>query len=76
MKIMSGNREVNLNDYSNEQLQVLIKGLCKKIVKLEEENRLFKLPTPKLGNIESKFMEEKINHEFTDDSNFYDYYPY
>tara|TARA_R100000742_G_C4277946_1_gene100266 strand:+ start:1915 stop:2142 length:228 start_codon:yes stop_codon:yes gene_type:complete len=75
MKIMSGNREVNLNDYSNEQLQVLIKGLCKKIVKLEKENRLFKLPTPKLGNIESKFMEDKINDEFTDDSSFYHYYP-
>ena len=64
MILMNGDREVNLNDYSNQQLQVLIKGLCKKIVELQKEVKLLKLPTVELGNIEQSFMEERINHEY------------
>lgn len=43
---------INLNDYSNDQLQNLIVYLCNKIDKLQKENELFKLPTP---NIDEQF---------------------
>ena len=63
-KITIGKRRINLNDYSNEQLKTLIGGLVKKLIELEEENKLLKIPVVKLGNIERNFMEDRIEDEY------------